>query len=63
MFAGNKCDTPKEMRKVPKELVSNYVHYELPRLRAKVSGTFQLPVSAFLPAANLLLTARPQSNL
>lgn len=37
VFAGNKCDIPKEQRKVTKELVSNYVHYELPRLRAKVS--------------------------
>lgn len=39
VFAGNKCDLAKEERKVPKELVSNYVHYELPRLRAKVSSS------------------------
>lgn len=37
MFAGNKCEMPREHHQVPKELVSNYVHYELPRLRAKVS--------------------------
>lgn len=37
VFAGNKCDIPREKRKVLKETVSNYVHYELPRLRAKVS--------------------------
>lgn len=36
MFAGNKSDLPREARKVPKEVVSNYVHYELPRLQAKV---------------------------
>lgn len=38
MFAGNKCDLARQDRKVPKEVVSNYVHYELPRLRAKVSA-------------------------
>lgn len=37
VFAGNKCELPREQHQVPKELVSNYVHYELPRLRAKVS--------------------------
>lgn len=36
VFAGNKSDLPREARKVPKEVVSNYVHYELPRLQAKV---------------------------
>lgn len=34
---GNKSDLPRERRKVPKEMVSNYVYYELPRLRTKVS--------------------------
>lgn len=37
VFAGNKSDTPKEQRKVSKEQVSNFVYYELPRLRTKVS--------------------------
>lgn len=37
MFAGNKCDIPRERQKVLKETVSNYVHYDLPRLRTKVS--------------------------
>lgn len=37
VFAGNKSDLPREQRKVPKELVSNYVYYELPRIRTKVS--------------------------
>ena len=37
VFAWNKCDVAREKRKVSKEVVSNYVHYELPRLRAKVS--------------------------
>lgn len=37
VFAGNKCDLPREERKVTKEQVSNYVYYELPRLRTKVS--------------------------
>lgn len=38
VFAGNKCDVSRDKRKVSKEVVSNYVHYELPRLRAKVSS-------------------------
>jgi len=37
VFVGNKCDIPKDKRKVTKEQVSNYVYYELPRLRTKVS--------------------------
>lgn len=39
VFAGNKCDTPRDERKVLKQTVSEYVHYGLPRLRAKVSST------------------------
>lgn len=45
VFAGNKCDQAPDRRKLTKELVSNYVHYELPRLRAKVS----LSTCAFFP--------------
>lgn len=47
VFAGNKCDIPREKRKVLKETVSNYVHYELPRLRAKVSQGENILIGRF----------------
>jgi len=43
VFAGNKSDLPRDRHKVVKEVVSNYVHYELPRLRAKVSAALSHP--------------------
>lgn len=57
MFAGNKCDIPRERRTVLKEVVSNYVHYELPRLRAKVSGFGRLRAAARGPSWRALAAA------